>query len=215
MLGHVTPHLPEFLGKIIALIRSTLTVTGANISVHVLTRCLLLQPTHMRSLCYGLCLLSHYHSVVPHVTMAAKHVITSALFIQLISGRYNIICNKDMMLNMLKLCTCEHTMQCNAMQCNAMQCNAMQCNAMQCNAMQCNAIKCNAIKCNAIKCNAMQCDAMQCNAMQCNAMQCNAMQCNAIQYNTIQYNLFQLSYMSIIIIIHCIFLNEKSKRICR
>ena len=36
-----------------------------------------------------------------------------------------------------------------------------------------------------------------------------------IQYNTIQSNLFQLSYMSIIIIIHCIFLNEKSKRICR
>ena len=34
-------------------------------------------------------------------------------------------------------------------------------------------------------------------------------------YNTIQSNLFQLSYMSIIIIIHCIFLNEKSKRICR
>ena len=38
---------------------------------------------------------------------------------------------------------------------------------------------------------------------------------NTIQYNTIQSNLFQLSYMSIIIIIHCIFLNEKSKRICR
>ena len=37
----------------------------------------------------------------------------------------------------------------------------------------------------------------------------------AIQYNTIQSNLFQLSYMSIIIIIHCILLNEKSKRICR
>ena len=36
-----------------------------------------------------------------------------------------------------------------------------------------------------------------------------------LQYNTIQSNLFQLSYMSIIIIIHCIFLNEKSKRICR
>ena len=36
-----------------------------------------------------------------------------------------------------------------------------------------------------------------------------------IQYNTIQSNLFQLSHMSIIIIIHCIFLNEKSKRICR
>ena len=36
-----------------------------------------------------------------------------------------------------------------------------------------------------------------------------------IQYNTIQSNLFQLSYMSIIIIIHCIFLNEHSKRICR
>ena len=36
-----------------------------------------------------------------------------------------------------------------------------------------------------------------------------------IQYNTIQSNLFQLSYISIIIIIHCIFLNEKSKRICR
>ena len=38
---------------------------------------------------------------------------------------------------------------------------------------------------------------------------------NTIQYNTIQSNLFQLSHMSIIIIIHCIFLNEKSKRICR
>ena len=36
-----------------------------------------------------------------------------------------------------------------------------------------------------------------------------------ITINTIQSNLFQLSYMSIIIIIHCIFLNEKSKRICR
>ena len=41
---------------------------------------------------------------------------------------------------------------------------------------------------------------------------------NGINYNTIntiQSNLFQLSYMSIIIIIHCIFLNEKLKRICR
>ena len=38
---------------------------------------------------------------------------------------------------------------------------------------------------------------------------------STIQYNTIQSNLFQLSHMSIIIIIHCIFLNEKSKRICR
>ena len=46
-------------------------------------------------------------------------------------------------------------------------------------------------------------------------IQYNTIQYNTIQYNTIQSNLFQLSYMSIIIIIHCIFLNEKSKRICR
>ena len=38
---------------------------------------------------------------------------------------------------------------------------------------------------------------------------------NTVQYNTIQSNLFQLSYMSIIIIIYFIFLNEKSKRTCR
>ena len=39
---------------------------------------------------------------------------------------------------------------------------------------------------------------------------------NSIQFNSIKFiSTFIHHYMSIIIIIHCIFLNEKSKRICR
>ena len=38
----------------------------------------------------------------------------------------------------------------------------------------------------------------------------------SIQFNSIKFiSTFIHHYMSIIIIIHCIFLNEKSKRICR
>ena len=39
---------------------------------------------------------------------------------------------------------------------------------------------------------------------------------NSIQFNSIKFiSTFIHHYMSIIIIIHCIFLNEKSKKICR
>ena len=48
------------------------------------------------------------------------------------------------------------------------------------------------------------------------SIQFNSIQFNYIQFNSIKFiSTFIHHYMSIIIIIHCIFLNEKSKRICR